>query len=188
MIINAQALDQAFKAFKTVYTDAVSKAQTHHDKIAMRVPSSARDETYGWLGQFPQLREWLDGDRVIKSLQAHSFTIESRKFESTVGVKREDFTDDRLGVFKLMFAEMGHLSALYPEDLNLGMLKAGFTDICFDGQFYFDTDHPVKDAAGADVVVGNLVAGTESAWNLLDASCAVRPLVWQERETYDFQQ
>ena len=188
MIINAQALDLAFRGFKTVYNDAASKALTHHDKVAMRVPSSARDETYGWLGQFPQLREWLDGDRVVKSLQAHGFTIENRKFESTVGVKREDFADDRLGVFKPMFAEMGHLSALHPEELIFGLLKTGFTEICFDGQYYFDIDHPAKDAAGADVTVSNLADGAEPAWYLLDTSRAVRPLVWQEREAYDFQQ
>lgn len=56
----------------------------------MTVPSSAREETYGWLGQFPQMREWLAGSRVLKDLQAHSFTITNRKFESTANIKRED--------------------------------------------------------------------------------------------------
>lgn len=188
MIVNSQALDLAFKGFKTVYTDAYSKAQTHHDKIAMTVPSVSRDETYGWLGQFPQMREWLTGDRQVKDLEAHSFTVTNRKFESTVGVKREDIADDRLGVFKPMFAEMGHLAALHPEELIFGLLKGGFASLCFDGQNYFDTDHPSKDEGGNVVTVSNMVDGAETPWYLLDTSRAVRPLVWQERERYDFQQ
>jgi len=49
----------------------------------MTVPSTGRDEIYGWLGQFPQLREWI-GQRHVHNLKAHSFTITNRKFESTV--------------------------------------------------------------------------------------------------------
>lgn len=188
MIVNSQALDFAFKGFKAVYTDAYTKTRTHHDKVAMTVVSSGRDETYGWLGQFPQLREWLTGDREVKDLAAHSFALANRKFESTIGVKREDIADDRLGVFKPMFAEMGHLAALHPEELIFGLLKSGFSELCFDGQNYFDADHPSKDAAGNPVTVSNMVDGVETPWYLLDTSRAVRPLVWQVRERYDFQQ
>ncbi len=109
MIINGQTLDLVFKGFKTVYSDAYLAAPTHKDKIAMTVPSTGRDETYGWLGQFPQLREWI-GPRHVNNLQAHSFTIANRKFESTVSVRRDDISDDKLGIFKPSFSEMGHLS------------------------------------------------------------------------------
>ncbi len=87
MILNAENIELAFKGFKTRYNTAYLNAPAQYDKIAQIVPSAARDETYGWLGQFPQLREWTDGDRIVKDLTAHSFTITNRKFESTVGVK-----------------------------------------------------------------------------------------------------
>jgi phage major head subunit gpT-like protein len=110
MITNPENIELAFKGFKTVYTDAYSRAPVNHTKAAMRVPSSARDETYGWLGQFPQMREWLTGEREVKDLEAHSFTITNRRFESTVSLTRADFDDDRLGVFSPMFQELGHLA------------------------------------------------------------------------------
>ncbi|WP_112312697.1 Mu-like prophage major head subunit gpT family protein [Pseudogemmobacter bohemicus] len=50
MLVNRESLDLAFKGFKTVYSDACLAAPSHFDKIAMTVPSSSRDETYGWLG------------------------------------------------------------------------------------------------------------------------------------------
>ncbi len=152
----------------------------------MTVPSGAREETYGWLGQFPQLREWLDRDRVVKGLAAHSFTITNRKFESTVSVNRDDFDDNRLGIYKPMFAEMGHLAKQHPDELLFGLLDGGFTDLCFDGQPFFDADHPTTDAAGGLVTVSNVQAGTDPAWYLLDTSRAIKPLIWQERDSYEF--
>ena len=59
MIVNAQVLDLAFKGFNTVVNDAMMQAPAHAKDIAMTVPSVSRDETYGWLGSFPAMREWL---------------------------------------------------------------------------------------------------------------------------------
>lgn len=189
MILNETALDLAFRGFKSIYTDAYNKAETHHGKIAMTVPSSAREEAYGWLGQFPQLREWVGGERIVKVIKAHGFSIQNRKFESTVGIKREDFADDRLGVFKPMFAEMGQLAAMHPDQLLFSLLKLGGAELCYDGQYFFDTDHPSVDADGNTISVSNTAGDNALAnpWYLLDTSRAIRPLIWQEREKYDFQ-
>jgi phage major head subunit gpT-like protein len=185
MIINAANLDLAFRGFQTVYDEARLAAPSHAMEIAMAVPSSARDETYGWLGAFPQLREWV-GPRQVKNLTARGFTIENRKFESTVSVSRADIADDRLGVFKPMFSEMGTIAARHPDELVFGLLKAGFDSPCFDGQNFFDADHPLEDAKGAPVTVSNMQAGAGPGWYLLDVSRGVRPIIWPEREGYEF--
>lgn len=187
MIVNAQVLDLAFKGFKTVVSDAMMQAPAHAKDIAMTVPSVSRDETYGWLGSFPAMREWL-GPRNVKNLVANGFTIQNRKFESTLEITRDDISDDRLGIFKPMFAEMGQAAVRHPEELVFGLLASGFTTNCYDGQFFFDTDHPVTDAEGNVTQVSNTGGGAGTAWYLLDTSRAVRPLIWQEREKYEFQQ
>lgn len=186
MIINEQTLDLVFKGFQTVYTDANIAAPIHWDKIAMKVTSSARDESYGWLGKVPNMRQWI-GPRVIHSLEAYGFTIANVQFESTLSVKRTDIADDRLGVFKPAFSEMGRLAATHPEELIMGLLSGGFDAACFDGQSFFDADHPITDAQGAETTASNMQAGSEDAWYLLDTSREVKPLIWQEREPYAFQ-
>lgn len=143
MIINGQTLDLAFKGFKTIYSEAFEAAETHYDKVAMTVPSSSRDETYGWIGQFPQLREWV-GPRHVKNLAAHGFAITNRTFESTVAVKRADVEDDRLGIFKPMFAEMGTFARRHPEELVFSLLKDGFSSPSFDGTTFFAEDHELE--------------------------------------------
>lgn len=139
-------------------------------------PSSSRDETYGWLGNFPQLREWI-GPRHVHNLKAHSFKITNRKFESTVSIARDDLSDDRLGVFKPAISEMGHLARQHPEELIFGLLAAGFATECFDGQNFFDTDHPLTGTNGTQTLVSNLQPGAGPAWYLLDTTRAVRPIV-----------
>ncbi len=186
MIINAAAVDLAFRGFKTLYTDACTAAPVYYDKIAMTVPSSARDEAYGWLGQFPQMREWLSGGRDVRNLAAHGFTIVSRKFESTVSVGRDEFSDDRLGVFSPMVSDMGHRARQHPDELVFDMLADGFSTICYDGQFFFDTDHPAKDADGNAVTVSNMTDGAEQPWFLMDTTRPIKPIIWQEREKYEF--
>jgi len=98
LLINNANMDAMFRGFNTKYRDSYDKTPSHWDKLAMKMPSSGRDETYGFLGLFPSLREWV-GPRVVKRLSASSFTILNRKFESTVEVSRDAIADDRFAVF-----------------------------------------------------------------------------------------
>ena len=193
MLINSANLDLAFKGFKTIFGDAYGKAPKYWDQVAMKVTSSSRDETYGWLGQFPQMREWLSGEREVKQLEAFGYTVLNRKFEATVGVNREDYADDRYGAFGTMFAEMGHTAAQHPDTLVFPLLASGFAEQCYDGQYFFDMEHAVPDEDGPVTVEGrkfrlvsNMQEGTGPAWFLLDTTRAVKPLIFQERESYEF--
>lgn len=87
-------LSLAFKGFQARFGHAFEGAKVYHPRLAMGVPSSSESETYGWLGEFPQLREWI-GDRIVKELDKHSFTIRNRLFESTIRVLRTHFEDDK---------------------------------------------------------------------------------------------
>lgn len=186
MDITDANLDLAFKGFQTRYNTAFEAAPIYHDRIAMEVKSVARDETYGWLASFPQLREWLGG-RIIHRLSSFGFTIKNRKFESTVAVSRDDFEDDRYGIYGPMFDEMGRLAHQHPDTLIYALLALGFTETCYDGQFFFDTDHPVKDENGVEQSVSNMQAGAGTPWFLMDTSRALKPMIWQVRSNYDFQ-
>lgn len=183
MLINKANLDTLFHSFNAAFTKGFGAAETSYRDIAMVVPSEAESETFGWLGQFPKMREWI-GDRIIRNLSAHSYNIVNRKFENTVSVQRPVIEDDRYGVFAPIMQEMGRSAAEHPDELIFSLLAQGFTSLCYDGQYFFDTDHPVTDAAGAPASASNLQAGAGPAWYLLDCSRAVKPLVYQERIPY----
>ena len=187
MIVNREALDLAYKGFKSIYSEAHLSAPSQFEHVAMTVSSVSSSEDYAWLGNLPNMREWV-GSRVINNLSAYGFTITNKKFEATISVERVDFEDDRIGLHKPAFAELGSMARRHPDELVFGLLKDGFTSNAYDGQSFFDTDHPVVNEAGATVSVANTDGGSGSPWFLLDVSRAVRPIIFQERVKYEFQQ
>jgi phage major head subunit gpT-like protein len=102
-----------------------------------------------------------------------------------VSVPRDDIEDDQWGVYGPLMEEMGRAAATFPDETLFGLLNAGFSTKCFDGQYFFDTDHPVGDP-GFETVVSNFGGGAGPAWFLLDVSHALKPLIWQLRRKPDF--
>jgi len=186
-IVTPALLTALFTGFKKNFEDAKSEAPSQYTQIATVIKSTTKSNTYGWLGKFPSLREWV-GDRAITSMQAHGYQIINDDYESTVGVDRNAIEDDELGIYSPLFAEMGRAAAVHPDELVFGLLKAGFTTPCYDGQYFFDTDHPVfpnADGTGTVVPTANLVVDgdyTGEPWYLLDTSRALKPLIFQERK------
>ena len=144
MIVNSAALQSIFKGFKTLFNEAFTGTKPTYEKVATVVPSSAKSEEYGWLGAFPRLRKWV-GDRVINSLAAHGYTIKNESWEATVEVNREDIEDDAYGVYTPMIKELGRSAATHADEIVFGLLAKGFTEPCYDGQYFFDTDHKDED-------------------------------------------
>src|SRR5690606_13198076 len=116
----------------------------------------------------------------------HDFTIKNRTFENTVGVPREAIEDDTFGVFSPLMAQLGQDAANHPAELVYALLAAGFSAKCYDGQFFFDTDHPVINAAGTEASVSNFGGGSGTAWYLFDTSRVMKPLILQRRRNYNF--
>src|SRR5690554_4177901 len=142
MIITPTLLSALATSFKKEYQAGQTMASPVWNKLASKVTSTSKSNTYGWLGQFPQFREWI-GDRVIKDITAHGYEIKNKLFESTVGVARTDIEDDNIGAYAMLFQEMGRAAAVHPDELVFALLAAGGSTLCYDGQNFFDTDHPV---------------------------------------------
>lgn len=185
MIINRENLQNLFTGYKASFQNAFAGISPDFTPFVLDVPSSTSQETYPWLGSTTSFREWL-GDRVIQNLKVHDYTIKNRTFENTVGVPRESIEDDSFAVFNPMMSQLGQDAANHPALLVYEMLAAGFSRVCYDGQFFFDTDHPVINAAGAEVSVSNFQGGSGTPWFLLDTSRVMKALILQRRKNYNF--
>ncbi|MGD9610465.1 MAG: Mu-like prophage major head subunit gpT family protein [Desulfovibrionaceae bacterium] len=182
-VINASALSALFTGYRVLFQQAYDAAPSYWERVAMLVPSTTSEEHYPWLGDIADLREWI-GDRVVNSLALHDYAIRNKKYEKTIGVKRDAVEDDTYGVFGPRFAMLGDNAKRHPDKLVFALLKAGFATACYDGQYFFDTDHPVV-INGATTSVSNFGGGTGTAWYLLDTSRPVKPLIYQLRRAYN---
>ena len=180
MIVTPQSVAALQTTFKALYKAAYNNAKPCYEDVATIIPSGSRSNTYGWLGQFPDFREWI-GDRELKDLTSYGYKIENKHWESSVTVPRNDIEDDNIGVYAPIFKEMGRAARVFPDRLVFDLLNKGFDSECYDGQYFFDTDHPV-----GDDVVSNMQEGTGQPWFLLDTTREVKPLIYQDRQKPDF--
>lgn len=144
MIVNRESIQAAFVGLKTLFNNAFSAAQTTWAKIAMESPSTSAEENYSWLSTFPKMRRWI-GAKVVKNLSAYRYVVVNEDFEATVAVRRNDIEDDRLGIYKPQAESAGASAAQWPDELVYEAVNGAFNNVCFDGQPFFDSDHPVGD-------------------------------------------
>jgi phage major head subunit gpT-like protein len=179
--VTPSLLADQFVGHKTNFRTGFAGVSPLWQLIATLVNSSTGTEKYDWLGEWPSIRKWI-GDRVIKELSAGTYAIENDDFESTVTVKKKHVEDDTMGMYPPMFQELGRLTAAFPDELIFALLAAGFTTKCYDGQPFFDDEHPVGNNGA---VVSNMQDGAGPAWFLLDTSRALKPLIYQERRKFE---
>lgn len=187
MSINkAQVLNHITEAFRKEFIKGLENHPTQWAKIAMEISSTTKTNTYGFLGKFPKMREWV-GQRQIQSMQAQGTSITNKKFESTVGIPREDIEDDQVGLYTPIMQLAGQSAAELPDDEVFSLLKKGKSTLCYDGQNFFDTDHPVfekVDGTGNSTTQVNLTVGTDNdapTFYIVDARLPIKPLIWQKR-------
>ena len=131
------------KGLLTNFFEGFNGAAAQWDQVATKVPSTAASEDYGWLGSVPRLRE-MKGERVPQKLLDYTYTLKNKEFEASIEVRRSDLKDDQTGKFGPLVQSIGESAKVYPDELVFGsLLPNGFTSLCYDGQYFFDVDHPV---------------------------------------------
>ncbi|MCX8962141.1 head protein [Erwinia psidii] len=141
MIVNYKTVRSIFVSLKATYQKAFDAAPSDWQKIAMVVPSTTKENDYSWLSRFPKMREWV-GDKVVKMLEAFNYTIRNKDWEATIEVDRNDIEDDQIMGYGVQAQAAGQSAAELPADIVFRLLGQGFTNLCYDGQPFFDTDHP----------------------------------------------
>ncbi|WP_421210003.1 Mu-like prophage major head subunit gpT family protein [Aeromonas enteropelogenes] len=186
-MITPDLIRELNRTWRKDFQNGLTLAPSQYKKIATVIPSSSAANVYGWLGKFPMLREWI-GARVIESMKSDGYMVPNKLFEGTVGVSRVDIEDDNLGLYSTLFQEMGRAAEEHPDINVFEALAKGFDNPCYDGQNFFDTEHPVypnADGTGEPVLTSNVYMPdpewTGLPWFVLDTSRAIKPIIYQER-------
>ncbi len=190
MIINRDNMDTLASGFRDAFARGLTtvQARSNVDMLAIELQSMTAQEVYAWLAQFPQMEEWV-GERTIRNMKQEGRVVRNRDWEIAIGVDRNHVMDDRYGAYGALFAGMGSAVSGHIAELVFGTLKDGFTKDCYDGQMFFDTDHPVGDGTYANTDADSIGAGSNAAgtpWFLCDLSMEhTRPIILQMRKRAD---
>lgn len=186
MIIKDSTLQALRTMVRAEFQQAFDAAAARDDykELVTIITSNTKSNSYAWLGNFPQMREWI-GDRVISDMKESSYTIENKKYEATLGVDRTDIEDDNLGQYRVLAQTQGQETVDFFWRQIAKLIVGGFTSLCYDGQNFFDTDHPVyekPDGTGTNKSTSNVLGtGSGAPWFLLDLNRPLKPFIMQER-------
>ena len=107
--------------------------------------SDQESETYKWLGMAPAMREWIGG-RQAKGFRENGITIVNKKFEGTLEVLVDEIRRDKTGQVMVRVRELAQRTNSHWAKLLSTLIVNGESAVCYDGQYFFDTDHVEGDS------------------------------------------
>lgn len=108
--------------------------------VANRFNSDQASEEYTWLGASPAMQEWI-GQRQAKGLPEYSFEIKNKHYEATIEVPIRWMNRDKFGMIEARVSEMAQRANAHWAKLLSTLIINGESTACYDGQYFFDTDH-----------------------------------------------
>jgi len=111
----------------------------------MRFQSNQESETYAWLGMSPMMREWIGG-RQAKGFRANGVTIVNKKFEATLEIPVDWIRRDKTGQIMVRINDLARRANAHWASLLSTLIINGEATTCYDGQYFFDTDHSEGDS------------------------------------------
>lgn len=183
-VVTQALLDALRVTFSDAFKKGMTSAQIVGEFMSTPIPSSTAINTYGFLGDLPIFRKWV-GEKRIKQILEKVYQLINDPYEATLGVHKHQIADDQLGLYPSIFEGWGAEGRQWMDRLRFAALAAGHTRECFDGQNFFDSDHPSFDEDGTTWSNTDTTAGGQP-WYLLDCSKPIKPLISQEREAPHF--
>ena len=181
-IVDGSKLANANKGFRAVFFDNLGhgRSQLLLDLMAFQVTSTNASEVYRWLGAVPAMTEWTE-DRRIQKLRADGYELVNQDWSNGLEVPLNDIRDDNLGIVTPRIQGLAASYGRHRLKLLRDLLNNGFTKTCYDGQFFFDTDHKDGDGPTQD----NLQTGTLTTANYEAAVQKLEELKDEESEFLD---
>lgn len=143
--------------------------------------SDSAAEDYALFGGFPKMREWI-GSRQAQTAKGYPYQIRNKPYESTLVVPEKMLSRDKSGLLK---AHIGNYASgvvvNHWEDLLINLLNTN--GACYDGESYFDTDHPVNSTTQKNLVTASEipilnVTDPTSPTPTEAASCVLSLVAW----------
>ena len=142
MEISQGTLTGLFSNFITTFANAYQQTPLWLDKVATVEPSGSAQNVYAWMQRVPAMREWI-GPRVLNALATYIQTVPNKLFEDTIAIDKITIEDDQYGMYAPHLRLLGEAAKKWPDQTMAACIQAAHSTVCYDGQYFFDTDHPV---------------------------------------------
>lgn len=129
------------------------------DAIATPPIRSDQDsETYAWLGMVPQMTVFK-GEKRYTQLRTTKWAIENVPYQGGIAIPKNHVLYDKTDQVRMRVNDLADRAQAHWAGLMAPLLVAGESTACYDGEFFFDTDH----SEGASGVQSNDISVDISA-------------------------
>lgn len=109
------------------------------------LPTDQDSEEYNWLGMVPQMTE-KRGQKTYAQLREIDWTINNVDYQSGIVVPKNHIIYDKTGQVRVRVNELADRSRAHWVKLLTTLIIGGEAGECYDGQYFFDTDHSEGDS------------------------------------------
>jgi phage major head subunit gpT-like protein len=108
--------------------------------LTFTIDSDQETESIKWLGMTPQMQKWVGG-RDVKGQRTQGFDITNEPYQATLEVDVRDLRRDKTGQIMVRIDELADRANSFKAKLLTERILLGESTVCYDGQYFFDTDH-----------------------------------------------
>jgi len=152
------APSQLLKGMNAMFIEALASVTAEmpiFQNAATYVPSSSDDEDYAWIGEAPQIEEFVDEVKFY-GLTDTSYTLTNKKFAGGLQVKRDDLSDEKTGGIRQRINDLAARAAQHAEKQLVDAIVNG--DVSghpdqgggqgYDGVVFFSASHTARASSG----------------------------------------
>lgn len=136
--------------FQAEYNQTIAVERARLDPLVMEIPlgdNMGNTVQLDWLGAAPQMQQWVD-EKVAAGLGKYAWSAVVRNYQASIEVDLNAFSDARTNPYEPRLREMSQNAARLRYNLLSALITAGAAagGECYDGQYFFDTDHSEGDS------------------------------------------
>lgn len=141
------------------------------DPISTPIITSDQDsEEYAWLGMTPQLSE-KKGEKSFSQLRDTDWTVKNVPYQGGISFPLNHILYDKTGQVQIRVNEMVTRAQAHWASIIAPLIINGESTACYDGEFFFDTDHEEGDSGSQSNDIGVTVTANTAptATEMIDA-------------------
>lgn len=159
------------------WVDILSDPQRiYWDTLTEEKTTATREEIWQWQINQAKLRRQVDqGQRRYDDLYSWAWAMSPDDIGDNLLLKEKDIEDNRVDHVGQWISDVSGSWAYWPQETVVQLLGVGETDLCYDGEPFFSTTHPIVPGIASSGVASNLFTGKPLTFgNFTDGIAAIQ--------------
>lgn len=134
------------------------------------IESDQDSEDYAWLGMVPQMTQ-MSGEKKYSQLHDQAWVVRNVDYQAGIAIPKKHILYDKTSQVMIRVNELADKTTSHWWSLVAPLLVAGEAAPCYDGQYFFDTDHSEgKSGSQSNDITHDVTTTTDpTATEMIDA-------------------